>query len=81
MILHIKDHLSKYIFGCEGCQTSCSAAEILNSVTAILGGLVLESAATNQAEWMQMEMRERLGQQKFKQRIARMIARWNDVFS
>ena len=40
----------------------------------------LESAATNQAEWMQMEMRERLRQQKIKRRIARMIARWNDVY-
>ena len=42
-------------------------------------GLVLESATTSQAEWMQMEMRERLGQ-KIKRRIARMIARWNDIY-
>ena len=43
-------------------------------------GLVLESAATKQAEWMQMEMRERPSQQDIKRRIARMIARWNDVY-
>jgi len=40
-------------------------------------GLVMETAATNQAEWMRMEVSERLWQQDIKRRIARMKARWN----
>jgi len=45
---------------------------------AILEGLVVESVVINQAEWMQMEVREQLGQQHIKRRTARiMITKWN----
>ena len=46
-------------------------------------GLVLESAAANQAEWMQMEMemRERSGSRRPSGgKLHRMVARWNDVY-